>query len=138
MDKNWFHIPIFVYGTLKRGEEREGMWPHAPSEVRFATTRAGLYDLGPYPALGDGDDLVAGELWFIAKQHMEHTLAVLDEIEGYHQRDDDLYLRRKVVCEEDAGDSHPAYTYFYAHDLSHATRISPNADGLCVWTANQF
>ena len=133
---SWLPIPIFVYGTLKRGEVRERMWPHAPVEIRLATTRAALYDLGPYPALGEGDDVVAGELWFIEKEHMEQTLAALDEIEGYHQSDSDLYVRRQVDCEDSTGESHRAYTYFYATALASNKRMSPNSDGLCVWPAN--
>lgn len=55
------HLPIFVYGTLKRGEEREAMWPRWPVRVEAATTLGILYDIGPYPALAAGDDVVEGE-----------------------------------------------------------------------------
>ncbi len=85
---------LFVYGTLKRGECRQERWPRPPVEVRAATLRAALYDLGPYPAIGTGEDLVAGELWFIAAEQMDETLRVLDEIEGFGQGGTDLYTRR--------------------------------------------
>ena len=136
---NMEHLPIFVYGTLKRGEERAGMWPHEPLEVREATTRAALYDLGPYPALGEGEDVVGGELWFVAEEHLERTLAALDEIEGYNQGGEDLYVRVDVPCADGGGESHTAFTYFYADEeaLSRAHRVMPNAKGICVWSANQ-
>ena len=133
-------LPIFVYGTLKRGEEREGMWPHMALKVREATTRAALFDLGPYPALGEGEDVTAGELWFIAAEHVEATLAVLDRIEGYNQAGEaDLYVRRQVTCEAEGGESHLAQTYFFAdaESLTRARRVVPGADGKCRWTARQ-
>ena len=140
MEESWFHIPFFVYGTLKRGEEREGMWPHTPVEIRSAALHAALYDLGPYPALGDGNDVVVGELWFIAKEHMPDTLAALDAIEGFNQpAAEDLYIRRKVVCKDETGEEHPAYTYYFADEqaLAQVRRIFPNEAGVCGWTAEQ-
>ena len=100
------HLPMFVYGTLKRGEVRQRMWPHAPTEVREATLQAALFDLGPYPAITSGDDEVAGELWYVIAEHMEATLAALDEIEGYGQGGVDLYVRRVVTCRDAAGEEH--------------------------------
>src|SRR5438093_3247250 len=44
-------LPVFVYGTLKRGEERARCWPRSPERVVPATTQGRLYDLGTYPAL---------------------------------------------------------------------------------------
>lgn len=115
------------------------MWPHAPLEVRQAAIRAALYDLGPYPALGEGDDFVVGELWFIAQEQMANTLVALDAIEGYCQTDCDLYVRREVDCVDDNGESRAAYTYFYADEeaLARAARVFPGDDGQCKWTANQ-
>lgn len=48
---------LFVYGTLKRGQCRETMWPRPPVSVRPAFIRGRLYDLGPYPAIWCGDCL---------------------------------------------------------------------------------
>lgn len=128
---------LFVYGTLKRDGSRAGRWPQPPVEVRAATLRAALYDLGPYPAIGAGDDSVAGELWFIAAEHMVQTLRVLDEIEGFGQGGTDLYTRRVVECRDEQGEAHRAYTYFYAdeHWLLASKRIEPGEDGLCRWRA---
>lgn len=131
------HLPIFVYGTLKRGEQRQRMWPHEPVEVRRATVLAALYDLGPYPAMGEGEDPVAGELWFPKAEHTEATLAALDAIECFGQDDVDLYVRRIAQCREAAGELLRAYTYFYADEelLADARRVRPDSDGCCRWTA---
>jgi gamma-glutamylcyclotransferase (GGCT)/AIG2-like uncharacterized protein YtfP len=53
---------VFVYGTLQRGGVRERCWPRKPIYVEVARVRGALYDLGPYPALVEGSDFVAGEL----------------------------------------------------------------------------
>lgn len=80
---------LFVYGTLKRGECRESMWPRRPLAVRVAYVLGSLYDLGEYPGLWCGDEQpdewVAGELWTIADDDLDVTLRVLDEIEQTDQ-----------------------------------------------------
>ncbi len=132
------HLPIFVYGTLKRREEREKMWPHAPVDVRAATVRAALYDLGSYPAITQGDDLVVGELWFVRDDHLAATLDALDKIEGYNQGGEDLYVRRIVECESNESEVR-AYTYFYADETAilSARRVIPDTAGECVWKASK-
>lgn len=88
---------FFVYGTLKRGQCREGCWPAAPLSVCEAAVRGSLLCLGAYPGLIPGDQWVRGELWEIAQQDVEATLRVLDQIEGYQAgRQRNLYERRSV------------------------------------------
>lgn len=126
---------VFVYGTLKRGQCRENCWPYKPLEVVPATVQGRLYDLGPYPALIVGDDRILGELWRFRSEHMAGTLSVLDRVEGHDLGDTSLYIRDVIVCEDQAGNRWPAYTYFYAEtiDLPADSRVGPNASGLCVW-----
>lgn len=97
----WF----FVYGTLKRGECREGCWPIAPRVVLPAYVRGQLYDLGPYPGLlgesaNDDGDWVRGELWQVeGEAAVVRTLEVLDAIEGYRAKEDaGEYLRKQVFA----------------------------------------
>jgi gamma-glutamylcyclotransferase (GGCT)/AIG2-like uncharacterized protein YtfP len=131
------HLPLFVYGTLMRRGSREGKWPFPPLNVCAATTTAALYDLGPYPAMGPGDDTVAGELWFLQEEHLAETLRQFDAIEGYQQGGPDLYVRRVIDCLDESGTPHRAYAYFYAnpHWLLSGRRIAPGDDGLCRWVA---
>lgn len=126
---------IFVYGTLQRGQCRERCWPHRPVQIERGTIRAALYDLGPYPAIGPGDDVVRGELWEIAPNDIEQTLRVLDEVEGYSQLGDDLYVRRLVTCRTDDGREVVAWTYYYgdAPRLDQKPRVSPNDAGEVLW-----
>jgi gamma-glutamylcyclotransferase (GGCT)/AIG2-like uncharacterized protein YtfP len=132
------HLPIFVYGTLKRGQCREPLWPHRPLEIREATLRAALYDLGPYPAIGPGDDLIAGELWFLRADHIEKTLRVLDRVEGFNQAGKTNWYERQIVeCRDAHGEVHRAYTYFFADEekLNGAQRVLVGEDQKCRWPA---
>ncbi len=129
---------VFVYGTLKRGQIRERMWPRPPVRVFNATTRGTLFDLGEYPAMTAGTDLIEGEVWQLAAEDMEATLHVLDQIEDYRDAPDDLYKRVVVECEldgEETGEvkeSVKAFTYHYAAALRDAWRI-PTISGRCSW-----
>lgn len=136
---NELHPPqVFVYGTLKRGEERERCWPHPPWEILPATLLGELRDLGLYPALIHGADRVAGEVWQLSPEHVEDTLRVLDAIEGYREGSaENLYQRQVVQCTTADGRKLAAFTYFYADEAAarQACRVTPNASGVCNWTA---
>lgn len=129
---------IFVYGTLKRGQVRERCWPHQPLAVEPATVRGALYDLGRYPALVPGDDVVAGELWCIAEEHLEDTLTELDRVEGHAGEPDDLYWRVVALCQTSTG-CEPAWTYQLQRVdlLRTARRIEPDELGICRWNGKQ-
>lgn len=94
---------IFVYGTLKQCECRATCWPREPIEIIPATVRGLLYDLGPYPALYEGEGRVAGELWKIRPTDMAITLQVLDRIECDGADGVDLYIRKVVPCSTATG-----------------------------------
>lgn len=129
---------VFVYGTLQRGECREGCWPFPPQRVERARIRAQLFDLGEYPAMTAGDDWVLGECWQLASDEMARTLSVLDEIEGYTDSPDDLFRRQVVDCVLLGAEVEMeglAYAYFFAqpdHLSQIGRRILP-VDGLCRW-----
>lgn len=127
---------VFVYGTLKVGEERESCWPRPPLAVRAATTSGQLYDLGPYPAMLAGEDRVLGELWFLRPEDVDVTLRVLDEVECYGVEDVDLYVRQCIECRTlDDGSLHAAYAYFLADaaEAQRHPRLTPRPDGLVAW-----
>src|SRR5437667_3874873 len=94
---------VFAYGTLKRGGVREKCWPSKALRIEPAMVRGVLYDLGPYPALTEGSDWVAGELWHFAESDMPATLAALDEVEGYSGGTDDWYRQIMIECQTLSG-----------------------------------
>jgi len=125
---------LFVYGTLKRGQVREGCWPCKPLAVETAIVRGVLFDLGEYPAMVGGEDLVAGELWRFAEEDMGATLAALDVVEGCEGKDDDEYRRVVMECETSGGIVAAwTYTYARAECLRVEQRIKPGRDGMCRW-----
>jgi gamma-glutamylcyclotransferase (GGCT)/AIG2-like uncharacterized protein YtfP len=133
------HLPVFVYGTLQRGQERGNRWPFPPVKVEWATVRGRIHDLGPYPALVDGSDLVLGELWHLRPEHLDETLRALDAIECFGVDEVDLYVRRVVDCQTLSGQSYRAHVYFLADPSSSAAApaVPPDARGYCRWTKGQ-
>lgn len=88
---------VFVYGTLKRGQCRSGLWPAEPLSVQEAWTLGSLFGRADYPAMIAGTDRVLGELWHFAEADIPHVIETLDQIEGTNQPgQDDLYIRREV------------------------------------------
>ncbi len=121
-------VNFFVYGTLKRRECREHMWPRTPLVVEDAWSYGELYDAGSYPALVPGTDKVLGELWSFSPNDFEAVARVLDEIEEYRPLDPyNLYNREVIECETASGRRAVAYTYIYARlkDLPAFTRLVP-------------
>ena len=144
------NLPIFVYGTLKRGMSRESAWPYLPLNVETAYVVGRLFELGPYPAMIAGPNWIQGELWSFPREQLAKTLAAIDAIEGFTSGNEgDLYRRVVVRCQQEHPDpqelpfftslpraepSISAYTYYYADDLSSAFEITPNDEGICLWT----
>ncbi len=126
---------VFVYGTLKKSHLRGGLWPRRPVRIDRGIIRADLYDLGPYPAVEEGDGWVLGEIWQFVPADMPETLAVLDAIEGYDPRNArNEYVRRLVNVSFDLGDSanhqESAYAYFMGTPevAKKARKISPTIE----------
>jgi gamma-glutamylcyclotransferase (GGCT)/AIG2-like uncharacterized protein YtfP len=128
-------IHVFVYGTLKSGECRERCWPYRPMKIQPATLRASLYDLGPFPAIVAGPDLMHGEVWELSPQHVQEALRVLDEVEGFARREGDLFIRKAVRCDSDDGRQIAAWAYFFARPetLRDAQRIKVGPNEVATW-----
>ena len=115
---------VFVYGTLKRGHQRN----HVLADQTFigpATTVADyrMYDLGSYPGLievapGAGDQ-IQGEIYRIDPT----CLRQIDQIEAVDQG---LYQRREICLEPDLAMLAPGListdgcvvAYFYLNDIA--------------------
>ncbi|MGB7565132.1 MAG: gamma-glutamylcyclotransferase family protein [Prochlorococcaceae cyanobacterium] len=69
--------PVFVYGTLKRGQGNHHWLRGAAFLGRRRLDGACLYDLGPYPMAVAGDGLIHGELFAVDGAGLLH----LDELE---------------------------------------------------------
>jgi gamma-glutamylcyclotransferase (GGCT)/AIG2-like uncharacterized protein YtfP len=73
--------PVFVYGSLKRGERNHHWIAAGTYRGEALLPGARLYDLGPFPmavASDDPADTIAGELYAVTPA----MLAALDRFEG--------------------------------------------------------
>lgn len=122
---------VFVYGTLKRGQCRQDCWPKVPRLVRGAWTLGQLVDLGPYPALLEGEDRVWGELWSFDSCDITDVHNALDRVEVTNQPGiPNEYDRIKVLVTlgEDEGDTVIASTYRFSNhqDAAKAKLLQPS------------
>lgn len=86
---------VFVYGTLRRGEERDINLLHpAPEAIACASVEGQLYDLGTYPGLRlGGAGRVEGEVYAIGPV-LERRI---DEIEEVLPEPSGEYVKREVA-----------------------------------------
>ena len=86
---------VFVYGTLRRGEERDiNLLRPAPQAIACASIEGELYDLGTYPGLRlGGARRVKGEIYAISPA-LERRL---DEIEAVWPESGGEYVKREVT-----------------------------------------
>ena len=118
---------VFVYGTLRRGEQRDiNLLRPTPRWIGQASVEGVLYDLGDYPGLVLGIDQhpgqkkVRGEVYEITAE-LEH---LLDEIEGVAPRPSGEYVKRKIIVELQDSDATDEVA-------------SPNAVPCLVYEVNQ-
>lgn len=85
---------VFVYGTLRRGEDNDitRLLP-PPRFVGLAQILGTMYDLGTYPGVRlGGRSTVLGEVYEITPA----LEAVLDEIEEVYPQERDEYVKRVI------------------------------------------
>ncbi|MFN5853107.1 MAG: gamma-glutamylcyclotransferase [Pirellulaceae bacterium] len=122
---------FFVYGTLQCGHLRQSAWPLPPDRIEPAMVRAVLYDLGPFPALLEGDDWVAGELWHYQPNHLPRVAQALDRVEGWDPLGNSEIGYRRDRCEVVRIDSQmtlEAYTYWFLPN-----RLPESAQKIAPW-----
>lgn len=107
---------LFVYGTLRRGEERFPVLERHRARLAFTgSTQGTLYDLGTYPGLrvGDGGTAVVGEAYVC--DALDELLRDTDLIEGFlgFGAPGSVYRRAivKIACA--SGGSALAWTYAF-------------------------
>ena len=88
---------VFVYGTLREGEERDiNRLQPVPLFIGNSKTSGTLYNLGTYPGVRlGGQNYVQGEVYQI-EADLERQL---DEIEGVWPQKTGEYIRREIVVQ---------------------------------------
>ena len=103
---------LFIYGTLRDGEERSGILSEFSSKVyKDCKIRGRLIDLpGEYPGLISGDGSVVGEIHHTPK--IQNVLKILDnDVEGFKGYGEDGSLFHRVLA---YSNDIPCWTYVYA------------------------
>jgi gamma-glutamylcyclotransferase (GGCT)/AIG2-like uncharacterized protein YtfP len=110
---------VFVYGTLKGGNQLRGMNKFANATLIDTATTSdaaySLYDLGAFPAVVmGGNNRVQGEVWQVDEDIMQQ----LDYIEGYPE----FYDRKQINTT-----SGVAWVYFIPNiqEYHNVTAIAP-------------
>jgi gamma-glutamylcyclotransferase (GGCT)/AIG2-like uncharacterized protein YtfP len=118
---------VFVYGTLRKGQERDinSLQP-APIFIGNSQIKGKLYDLGSYPGVRLGGlNLVHGEVYQITPE-LERQL---DEIEEVWPQQTGEYARRQVVV-ECAGRALTCLVYEVAEPRTQMLRVIASGDWL--------
>jgi len=102
---------LFIYGTLRDGEERSGILSEFSSKVyKDCKIKGSLIDLPDgYPGLISGDGSVVGEIHHTPD--IENALKKLDTIEGFNGYREDGSLFHRVLT---YSNNIPCWTYVYA------------------------
>lgn len=130
---------IFVYGTLKRGEQNHQLISGAKFVDVGYVQGCVLFDLGGCPAMMPGGSrqvdtvtyVAKGEVYSVPDAEWSGTLARLDKLE----REGSLYLRVKLnVCTKTSGD-YECVTYIFIPSLQRDERVVLNGwwSGRDVW-----
>lgn len=111
---------IFVYGTLRSDfVPRRAVLDRVLGMMTYigaGAISAGMYDMGSYPAIVEGEGMVEGELYSLSD-----TNEVLRELD-YFESNGSLYERvvTPVVC---IGKEYQAWVYWYLGDVSKVNKI---------------
>lgn len=122
--------PVFVYGTLMKGERANHMLSSGEYAGRFLLKDYAMYNLGSFPGIKRcKNEAVLGELFFVDAE----TIARTDRYEG----EGTLYTRKPVTLR--IGDSNfSAETYVFNGDVTRYEKMrepwNAKADDL-VWYA---
>lgn len=111
-------MPVFVYGTLRRGEKNYPRYLGGRTVAELSGTVAGelfFVSDGGYPYLAPGEGRVHGEVMVLDPRHYAATLRALDELEEYDPRDEasSVYLRRRARVLLADGSDRLAWVYYW-------------------------
>lgn len=111
---------VFVYGTLLSGLSRSDIL-NACTLEGGATIQAAMYDLGSYPGIIPGDNVIHGEVYTVD----DDTLQYLDMIEGYsiNHKNTSLYIRQSIPVTMYDETVETAYAYFYNGSIENCPEI---------------
>lgn len=129
-------LPVFVYGTLKRGHNNFTLMERAVTRTEEATLEdATMVGLGIPMVFRMPEDFeihrgkVYGEVHWVEDSAFQHVIRRLDSLEGYNRKKDTGgYLRRKVTVTLENGEE--VECWFYEGNPQHLVRYKEGGRGL--------
>src|SRR5215213_591860 len=77
-------LPLFTYGTLRRGQENYALLRgNTLNEIPATLEGVALYSLYAYPMIVEGNSVVHGELLTLHPRLYSRVLGDLDQLEGF-------------------------------------------------------
>ncbi len=121
-------LPVFVYGTLRRGEKNYPRYLQGRSLREVPATVAGeLFFVadGGYPYLLPGGGRVQGELIDLDPATYREVLQRLDALEEYDPADEpgSIYLRRTAMVRTADGTEREAWVYYWNRPETRGKKI---------------
>lgn len=105
-------LPLFVYGTLRQGQENYWlMRGNTVSEVSATIEQMALYSLRAYPMMVEGEGRVYGELITLHPRVYSRLLTDLDQLEGYSPDRDSRFRRVERCVRTEVGSTLLAWVY---------------------------
>ena len=129
------HLPFFVYGTLIKGMGNDVLIPDEAKRIK-GYTKGRMYNVGLFPAVVDGNDKIHGEIVFVPSFLYKRTMRVLDTLEGYHGKDDDMYKRRIVDVWDIDGNETLAWIYIWNRGIKDLEYI-PHGSWVKYWKGQE-
>lgn len=106
-------LPLFVFGTLRRGQGNHH-YLFGRYERMIPARLRGFGRLHPLMIVRRDGDSVDGELYFLREDSRDHTMRGCDDLEGIPPgRDEGTDYRRMRVCVESAEGDVVAWAYVH-------------------------
>lgn len=107
---------VFVYGTLMKGETNHGYLERSTCIGKATIKGYEMHDVGWYPAIVPGDNLIIGELYQVPLSDMPS----IDMLEG----EGSFYAKKCETVTDSKGNKTLAYVYVYLGDVEDLKEIS--------------
>ena len=106
---------VFVYGTLMSGEANHHYLENAKFISKATLKGYDMYDVGGYPAIVPGGNLIVGELYQVFLKDMSS----IDMLEG----EGSLYIKKCETVTDEEGEKTFAFVYVYINDVDGLEKI---------------
>ena len=131
LNDSWMEDKLFVYGTLRRGEERHDVLERLRAQpLGTGMVRGRLFDLGQYPGARPSEKSgarLAGEIYRLANPTRD--LRILDSIEGFNPARPKAGLFRRESAEVALAGGRWLYSWVYwLNGYRGPMRLIPSGD----------